>query len=97
MNHAKELRPLYEAAQALAQTVGDLLFRAESGVWSGTLLYRGMLKHNAKTDTALAAKMAPIDGFFARRSPAAREELAVARPPPPLPGQSRPKQSGRRP
>ena len=77
--HVKELRPFAEAAQALAQISDDLLFLAESGVWSGTLLYYGMLKHNAQTDEVLREKMAIINDFFSRRSTAVREEQAVAR------------------
>lgn len=78
-SHAKDLRPLVEATQTLSQIFTDLLSVAESGVWSGTLLYYGMLKHNAQSDANLREKMADINDFFTRRSPAVREEQALAR------------------
>lgn len=79
MSRAKDLIVLSEVAGAFAQTVADLLLHAQSELWRSTLLYYGMLQHNARTDADLAAKMQPLNDYFARRSTAVREEQAVAR------------------
>jgi len=63
-DRAMRLRPLQEASLALARSLGDAIYDAESKAWSATTSVYSVLKNVARKDGALRAELAPAMEFF---------------------------------
>jgi hypothetical protein len=69
---AHELEPLQKALQAFLASVEGNTFQANSGSWETATTLYGILKKVAKADPEVRTQLAPVQEFFAYRTPTAR-------------------------
>ena len=67
---AQSLIPLHKQLVQATKQVADQMFSANSESWGGATVHYSMLKRLAKTNGDLEAALAPVEQFFAQRSPA---------------------------
>lgn len=65
---AEALQALAARATAFAKQVGDIIFQSESDAFVVAQQFYALLQKRAAFDATLAASLAPVQGFFARRS-----------------------------
>jgi len=70
---AARLKPLKQASEALARSLRDAVFDAESKAWAATTSVYSLLRDASHRDGALKAELAPATEFFAtgKRKPKA--------------------------
>ena len=67
---AQSLIPLYKQLVLATKQVADQMFSANSESWGSATVHYTMLKRLAKTNGDLETALAPVEQFFAHRSPA---------------------------
>ncbi len=77
VEQAKNLTAIQKQLGTATKQVTDAIFKAQSTSWEGATVHYAVLKRLGKTDGDLAAALAPVSEYFAKKSPAvvkAREE-----------------------
>jgi len=70
VEQAKNLTAIQKQLGTATKQVADAIFKAQSTSWEGATVHYAVLKRLGKTDGDLAAALAPVSEYFAKKAPA---------------------------